>query len=107
MAYNNKKVLYFDVMLLFTSNADTFDSPNSQYLEIFGFIRIDFMYFSNNGFVGIHSVFHKQQFFSLPIIHNKKLLRQILLQTVAQNLKQYCFKRLFFTVFSIFNVIGF
>ena len=37
-----------------------FNSPNSQYLEIFGFIRIDFMCFSDKGFLEIYTVFHKK-----------------------------------------------
>ena len=47
---------------MFVSKTGNFNFPNSQYLEIFVFIRIDFMYFSNKGFVGIHSVFHTQRF---------------------------------------------
>ena len=49
-----------DVILLFVSKTSTFYSLNSQYLEIFGFIRIDFMFFSNKVFVEIYSVFPKQ-----------------------------------------------
>ena len=73
-------MLYLNVILFFVSKKSTFDSPDFQYLEIFGLIRIDFMTFTNNGFVGIYSVFHKQKFVSsLPIIYKKKLICQILL----------------------------
>ena len=48
MAYNIKKfVPCLNVILLLVSKTSTFNSPNSQYLKIFGFIRIDFMCFSN------------------------------------------------------------
>ena len=43
MAYNNKNVGgLFGCYLLFVSQTSTFDSPNSLYLKIFGFIRYDF-----------------------------------------------------------------
>ena len=48
--------------------------PKSQYLEIFGFIRIDFISFSDNGFLDIYSVFHKKiSFSSMPLIHKKTI----------------------------------
>ena len=36
-------VAYLDVILLFVTQTSTFDSSNSQYLKMFGFIRYDFM----------------------------------------------------------------
>ena len=50
-----------DVMLLFVSKTSTFDSPNSQYLEIFGFIRIAVMCFLNVVFLEIYSEFPKEK----------------------------------------------
>ena len=50
-----------DVILLFASKTSTFDSQTFQYLEIFGFIPIDFMCFSNVVFLEIYSVFCKQE----------------------------------------------
>ena len=62
MAYNNKKLVqYVDVILLFVSKTSTFDSVNSQYLKIFEFILVDFMYFSNVLFLEIYSVFPKEK----------------------------------------------
>ena len=55
-----KIVPYLDVILLFVFKTTTFNFPNSQYLEIFGFIRIDFMCFSDKGFLELYSVFHKK-----------------------------------------------
>ena len=49
-----------DVILLFVPKISTFNSRNSLYLEIFGFIRINFMCFSNKAFLEIYSVFPKQ-----------------------------------------------
>ena len=40
---------YLDVMLLFVSKTSPVDSQNSLYLKIFGFIRLDFMCFLNEG----------------------------------------------------------
>ena len=68
---------YVDIILLFVSKDSTFDSLNSQCLEIFGFIKIDFMCFSNLVFLKIYSVFpQKKCVFFLRIIHKEKLLRQ-------------------------------
>ena len=65
---------YLDVILPFVFKASPINSPNSQYLEIFGFIRIDFTCFSDTGFQEINSVFHKKlSFFSIPIIHKKAI----------------------------------
>ena len=48
MVYNNKKlVAYFDVILLFVFQTSNFDSPNSLYLKIFGFIQYDFRCFGD------------------------------------------------------------
>ena len=70
---------YLDVLLLFVVENSTLKSEKFQYLEIFGFIRIDFMCFSDKGFLEIYSVFHKKlSFSSILIIHRKKQLRQIL-----------------------------
>ena len=64
---------YLDVLILFLFKTSTFNSPNSQYLEIFGFILIDFMCFSDKGFLEIYSVFHKKSCFSsMQIIPKKK-----------------------------------
>ena len=57
-------VQYVDVILLFVSKTSSFDSLNSQYLEIFGSIQIDFMSFSNVVFLEIYSVFPKEKVFS-------------------------------------------
>ena len=65
-----KLVPYLDVILLFAIKTSTFNSPNFPYLEIFGFIRIDFMCFTDKGFLKMYSVFHKKMSFSsMPIIH--------------------------------------
>ena len=55
-----KLVPYLDAILLFVFKTSTFNSPNSQYLEIFRFIGIDFMCFSDQGFLEINSVFHEK-----------------------------------------------
>ena len=62
MAYNNKKKLvpYLDVISLFVSKPSTFNYINSQFLEISGFHRIDFVRFGDKGILGIYSVFHKE-----------------------------------------------
>ena len=49
-----------DVILLFVSDHSTLNSINSQYFEMFGFNRIDFIYFGDKGILGIYSVFHKE-----------------------------------------------
>ena len=49
-----------DVMFLFVLKTSRVNSPNSQYLEIFEFIRIDFIYFSDKGFLEIDSVLNKK-----------------------------------------------
>ena len=55
MAYNNKElVTYLDVISLFVSKLSTFNSPYSEYLEIFGFNLINFLCFGdkrNAGFI--------------------------------------------------------
>ena len=62
MAYNNKKLVqYVDVILLFVSKISTFDSLNFRYFEKLGFIRTDFMCFSNVVVLEIYSVFPKQK----------------------------------------------
>ena len=49
-AHNNKTLVpYLDVILIFVFKTSTFNSSNSQYLEIFVFIRINFKYFRDNG----------------------------------------------------------
>ena len=61
MADNDKNVgAILDVIILFVFKTSSFNSQNSQYLDIFGFIRIDFMCFSNKGFREIYSVIHKK-----------------------------------------------
>ena len=55
-----KLVPYFDVILTFVFETSTFNYPNSQYLEIFTFIRIDFIGFSDKGLLEINSVFRKK-----------------------------------------------
>ena len=49
MTYNiiKKFVSYFDEILHRVSKTCTFDSPNSIYLKIFGFIRYDFSCFGD------------------------------------------------------------
>ena len=47
--------------LLFVSKTSTLDSLNFHYLEIFEFIQIDFMCFSNVVFLEICSVFPKEK----------------------------------------------
>ena len=68
---------YVDVILLFVSKTSTFDSLNSQYLEIFGFIISDScvsqMWYS---YKFIQHSAKKSGFSSLRIIHKEKLLRQ-------------------------------
>ena len=56
-----KLVQYVDVILLFVFKTSTFDSINSQYLEIFVFIRIDVMCFTEVVFLKIYSVFPEQK----------------------------------------------
>ena len=51
---------YFDVILTFVFETSTFNYPNSKYLEIFTFIRIDFMCFSDKGLLEINSVFRQK-----------------------------------------------
>ena len=71
---NNKNGAVFGCVLLFVPKTSILDSSNFQYLDIFGFIQINFMCFTNNGFVGIHSVSHKPKFVSsVPIIHKKTI----------------------------------
>ena len=55
-----KSVPYLDVVAVFVSKPSSFNFPNSQYLEIFGFNRIDFMCFGDRGILGIYSLFHKE-----------------------------------------------
>ena len=55
-----KFVAYLDAMLLFVFKTCSFNFLNSQYLDIFGFIRFNFMCFSDTGFLEIYSVFHKK-----------------------------------------------
>ena len=47
-----------DVLLRLVFKTSTVDSPNSLHLEIFGLIRLDFIFFTNKE---IRSVFHKPQ----------------------------------------------
>ena len=54
-----------DIILLFMFKTSNFNSPNTQYLETFEFIRIDFMFFSDKGFLEIYSVFQKKDRFLL------------------------------------------
>ena len=66
------------------------------------------MCFSTIEFLGIHSVFHKQKFvsfFANNSLNNYYDRYYDILQTVAYNLQQYCFKTMFFNVFSILKVI--
>ena len=98
---------YLDVMLLFVFKTSTFNFQNSQYLEIFGFIRIDFVCFSDKGFPEIYSLFHKKISFSfMPIMHKKAIATDTtILHTLAPIVRQCKFKKLIFTV-SVFYVIG-
>ena len=92
------------------SKTSSFNSPNSKFLEIFGFIRIDFMCFSNKGFLEIYSVFPKEKwvfFFADNSLQKYYDIYHDILQPVDHFLKQCCFIKLFFTVFSMFNVKGF
>ena len=76
MGNNNKKlVLYLDVILLLVFKTSTFSSSDSQYLEIFGYIRIDFVCFSDNGFLKNYSAFHKKGSVSPMPIMNKKNIK--------------------------------
>ena len=86
MAYNNKKVgdIFGCHITFFVLKQSTFNSPNHQYLEIFGFNQIDFV-----------SAKRMQELFSIPQsqwsvssfqkINKNKQLRQILryITTVA------------------------
>ena len=78
MAYNNKKVnAIYGYQITFVSKTSTFDSQYSQYLEIFGFIRIDFMSFSIVVFLEIYSVFPKTRcVFNFADYSLKKLLER-------------------------------
>ena len=83
MAYNNNKVcVIFGPLITLCLKPVPFILQIPKYLKIFGFIRIDFMYFSVYGFLEIYSVFHKKRWsfssMSIIIIDKKKLLRQIL-----------------------------
>ena len=76
MAYNNKKVdPYLDVMLRLVSKTSTYDTPNSIYLELFGYIGLDFRYFENKEFVQYS--LNPNFIFLVAEISLKKLLRQI------------------------------
>ena len=70
MVYNNQKVgAIFGLILLFVFKTSICNSPNFQYLEIFEFIRIYYMCFSDKGLLEIYSVLHKKlPFSSMPII---------------------------------------
>ena len=48
-----KLVTYLDVKSLFVSRPNTFNSPNSEYLEKLGFNLIDFMCFGDKRNAGI------------------------------------------------------
>ena len=79
MAYNNKKVgAICGCHITFCVKTSKFDSLNFEYLEIFGFIRIDFMFFKCGFLRNLFSIPQRKVFSSLGIIH-KKLLGQKLL----------------------------
>ena len=63
MCNNKKDVPYLDVISLFVTQPSTFNSTNSQYLEVFGFNLINFMCFGDkrNLWNENYSVFHKSQ----------------------------------------------
>ena len=91
-----------DVILLFVSKTSTFYSLNSYYFEIFGFIRIDCMCFSNKLFLEIYSVFPKQMcVFLLPIIYKKNYLNRYydILQMLTIFLKHVLFYKVIFCCF--------
>ena len=75
-------VIYLDVILLFLPNTSPSASQISQYLEIFGFIGIYFMFFSNKEFVGIHSVLNKSK--SVFYGDDNLLKKYDILRTVEQ-----------------------
>ena len=79
MAYNNKKIgAVFGCHILFVFKTSTFNSQNLQYVERFGLILIDFMCFSDKGFLEMYSVFQKKEGrFLLCRQFIKKILRQI------------------------------
>ena len=99
-----------DVILLFVFKTSSFYSLNSQYLEIFEFVRINFMCFAiRYSFKFIQYCINKAVFSYFADYTKKKILGQILqyITTLTFFLKQCCLIKLFFAVFSIVNVIGF
>ena len=96
-----------DVILLFVSQTSTFDSPNSLYFKYLN---------SSDAILGvleirIRSVFHKQKcsfFFDFKVEKKNDYDRCYdIIPMVARIMRQCLFEKLFFTVFSIFTVIGF
>ena len=96
---------YLDVMSLLVSKTNTDDSSNFVYLQI-----SDSIFVSQIRDTGLTvSVFHKQRVhFLWCTIFIKKLLRQILSYTEKNTYrnKNY-FKQLYFTIFTVYNIIGF
>ena len=61
VGYNIKNVGGLDVLLLFMTLTSTFDTPNSRYLKIYGFIWYNFGCFGEKEQPNRSSVFHKQK----------------------------------------------
>ena len=112
MAYNNKKVsaIFGCHIILFVFITSTFNSPNPQYFEIFGFIRIDFMCFSDKGFLEINLVFNKKiVVFYYADNSYRRILLQILRYITHDSIDSttMLIQKANFIVFSVFYVICF